>query len=143
MKKFVAVLFLLCALAPAYAQKTQFGQAPRAKQGVDYPLMVHVSGIHLRTYYESPSWIGPNFLAQERNQDVVYADAVLNGEKMELLGAWTWVPGSYQTPLSPGDFPARLLKDAPKRSAGPLGQEYELLLPGRIVWRCVVTGISE
>lgn len=126
-----------------YGQKTRFGQAPRAKSGVDYPLNVHISGIHIRTYYASPSWIGPNFLAAERNNDVAYADAVISGKKIELLGAWTWIPGTFQTPLAPGDFQARLIKDPPKMSAGPIYQEYELLLPGGIVWHCAVTGISE
>ena len=144
MRKFAAVLLLLhCFMAPAYGQKTRFGQAPRARQGVDYPLKVQITGIHLRTDYTSPSWIGPNFLAQERNNDVAYADAVLNGKKIELLGAWEWISGGYQTPLSLGDFQARLLKDSPKGSVAPIGQQYELLLPERIVWRCMVTGISE
>ena len=134
MRKFVAVLFLLlCTTSLIYGQKTRYGQAPRAKQGVDYPLKVHVSG----------SWLGPNFLATERNEDVAYADAVLNGKKIELLGAWTWISGSYQTPLSLGDFQVRLLKDSPKMSVSPIGQEYELLLPEGIAWRCTVTGVSE
>jgi hypothetical protein len=144
MRKFVAVFFLLlCSTFLIYGQKTRLGQAPRAKQGVDYPLKVHISGIHIRTYYASPSWLGPNFLATERNKDVAYADAVVTGKKIELLGAWTWISGSYQTPLSPGDFQARLLKDMPKTSVTPIGQEYELLLPEGIVWRCTVTGVSE
>ena len=124
MRKVAAVLFfLLCFTSVIYGQKTRYGQAPRAKQGVDYPLKVHISGIHIRTYYASPSWLGPNFLATERNEDVAYADAVLNGKKIELLGAWTWISGSYQTPLSLGDFQARLLKDSPKPSVPPIGQE--------------------
>jgi hypothetical protein len=144
MKKFVVALFLLLfSTSLIYGQKTRYGQAPRAKQGVDYPLKVHISGIHIRTYYKSPSWVGPDYLAEERNEDVAYADAVLDGKKIELLGAWTWIPGSYQTPLSSGDFQARLLKDSPKMSVGPIGQEYELILPERIVWRCTVTGVSE
>ncbi len=145
MKKQIGILLLLvcfCALAMD-GQKTRFGQAPRAKQGVDYPLKVHISGIHIRTYYASPSWIGPNFLAQERNTDVAYADAVLDGKKVELQGGWTWIPGNYQTPLSPGDFRARLLKESPKTSITQIGQEYESLLPNEIVWHCMVTGVSE
>jgi hypothetical protein len=74
---------------------------------------------------------------------VAYADAVLNRKKIELLGSWTWIPGSFQTPLSPGDFQARLLKDSLKMSVSQIGQEYELLLPEGIVWRCTVTGASE
>ncbi len=104
---------------------------------------MHISGIHIRTYYASPSWVGPNFFATERNEDVAYSDAVLNGKKIELLGAWISISGTYQTPLSLGDFQARLWKDSPKMSVAPIGQEYELLLPEGIVWRCTVTGVSE
>lgn len=126
-----------------FGQKTRFGQAPRAKQGVDYPLRVHISGIHIRTYYASPSWAGPNFLAPERNKDVAYADVILDGKKLELMGAWTWIPGEFQTPLSPGDFHARLVKESPKMSITRIGQQFELLLPDQIVWHCMVTGVSE
>ncbi len=77
-------------------------QAPRAKRGVDYPLKVHVSGIHIRTYYESPSWLGPNFLATERNQDVAYADAVLNGKKIELLGGMDMDSRQLSNTIVPG-----------------------------------------
>jgi hypothetical protein len=82
-------------------------------------------------------------VGQNENKDVAYADAVLNGKKIELMGAWTWISGSYQTPLSLGDFQARLLKDSPRMSVVPIGQEFELILPEGIVWRCTVTGISE
>lgn len=135
MRRFCVVLFVcLCSLA-MYGQKTRFGQAPRVKAGVDYPIRLHISGIHIRTYYVSPSWIGPN-------QDAVYADAVVDGKKIELMGAWTWID-NYQTPLSPGDFPARLVKNAPKMSVSPINQQYELALPGGVAWHCVVTGVSE
>jgi hypothetical protein len=143
MRKLSVVLLLLICTASMLGQKTRFGQAPRAKPGVDYPLKLHISGIHIRTYYAGPSWTGPNFLDTERNEDVAYADAVLNGKKIELLGAWTWISGSYQTPLSLGDFQGRLLKDSPKVGRAPIGQEYELLLPEGIVWRCTVTGVFE
>ncbi|HZB87992.1 MAG TPA: hypothetical protein VE291_04980 [Terracidiphilus sp.] len=139
---FVALLLCFCSLAVT-GQKTRFGQAPRVKAGVDYPLKMHVSGIHIRTIYVSPSWIGPDFLPSERNQDIVYVDAEIDGRKIELLGPWTWISGSYQTPLSTGDFQARLVKDTPKTSAPPIGQQYEIVLPGGIAWRGVVTGITE
>ncbi len=142
-KSVVILLTLFCISSFVSGQKTRFGQVPRAKQGVDYPLKVHISGIHIRTYYESPSWLGPNFLTTEHNADVAFADVVLDGKKIELMGAWTWIPDNYQTPLSPGDFQARLLKDPSMKSGSLIGQEYELLLPDHIVWRCVVTGVSE
>lgn len=144
MKKLVvALVMLVCAGSVLYGQKTRFGQAPRAKHGVDYPLKAHVTGIRIRTYYASPSWLGPNFLTPERDKEIAYADAVLDGKKIELMGAWTWIPGSYQTPLSPGDFQARLVKESPEKSITGIGKEYELLLPNDIVWRCTVTGVSE
>ncbi len=88
MKKFVlAVCLLLICTSSIYGQKTRYGQAPRAKQGVDYPLKVHISGIHIRTYYKSPSWVGPNFLAEERNEDVAYADAVLRRKEDRVAGS--------------------------------------------------------
>jgi hypothetical protein len=52
MKKFVVVLsLLLCSITSAYGQKTRFGQTPlKAKPGIDYPIKVHISGIHIRPY---------------------------------------------------------------------------------------------
>jgi hypothetical protein len=60
-----------------YGQKTRLGQElPRAKPGEDYPIKVHISGVHYRGEY-----LGPGQMA-----DVIYADAVMNGKKIELRG---------------------------------------------------------
>ncbi|MGB8028975.1 MAG: hypothetical protein WCF30_04840 [Terracidiphilus sp.] len=134
MRKLAAVLLLgVCYFPCLYGQKTRIGQPPpKAMPGVDYPLRVHISGIHVRTPCRG-----------EVCRDVVYVDAVLNGKKIELMGDWIWFPGYYELAISPGDYQARLLKDSPKKNAAPIFQEYELVLPERTVWRCTVTGISE
>jgi len=133
MKKFAASLLIFCSLSFVYGQKTRLGQPPpTAKPGVSYPIAVHVSGIHVRT-----PCTGQNC------HDVVYADAIVDGKKVELMGDWIWFPDYYQLALFPGDYRGRLLKDTSKKNDGPIFQEYELLLRGNTVWRCSVTGVYE
>jgi hypothetical protein len=122
-----------------HGQKTRFGkELPHAKPGVDYPIKVHISGKHYRKeYFGSVGY------------DVIYADAVMNGKKVELKGdqgaGLSFPDGNplkyYKLPL--GDYQARLLKDSSKVDEPPLFQVYELVLPDKTVWRCTVTGISE
>ncbi len=129
---FVALLLCLCSLA-MYGQKTRFGQEPpRAKPGVDYPIAVHISGLHLRGEYN-----GSNL-----EENVVYADAMANGKRLELRGDQDQVPFVHYD-LALGDYQARLLKDSHWQGDTPMSQEYELVLPNKIVWRCVVTGVYE
>jgi hypothetical protein len=122
-----------------HGQKTRLGQElTHAKPGVDYPIKVHISGKHYRDEY---------FGSQA--QDVIYADAVMKGKKIELRGYqeadFQYPHGHplkfYKLPLR--DYQARLLKDSPKVDDAPLFQVYELLLPDKTVWSCTVTGISE
>jgi hypothetical protein len=115
-----------------HGQKTRFGQElPHAKPGDDYPIKVHVSGIHYRDEY----------LGSGQTADVIYANAVMNGKKVELR-ADRKVPFQYfKLPL--GDYQARLLKDPHKLGDTPIFQIYELLLPDKTVESFTVTGISE
>jgi hypothetical protein len=122
-----------------YGQKTRFGhELPHAKPGDDYPIKVHISGKHYREEYFG-----------SLDYDVIYADAVMNGKKVELKGDqgadFQYPYGHplkfYKLPL--GDYQARLLRDSSKVDEPPLFQVYELLLPDKTVWRCTVTGISE
>ena len=48
-----------------------------AKPGNDYPIQVHVSGIHIRTHCGSIIKSG---------NDVLYADVTLKGKKVDLMG---------------------------------------------------------
>lgn len=115
-----------------HGQKTRYGQElPHAKPGVDYPIKVHVSAIRYREEY-----VGPGQTA-----DAIYADAVMNGKKVELRGD-PKVPFQYYN-LSPGDYQARLLKDTHKMGDARIFQIYELVLPDKRVGSFTVTGISE
>lgn len=135
MKKLFAGMFLLiCFLPFAYGQRIRFGQEPpKAKPGIIYPIKVHISGIYLRRYY----------IGSGQNEEVLYADAIMNGKKFELMGDWIWFRKYYRLSPSPGDYQARLLKDAPAGSPTPIYQKYELLMPENTIWRCTVTGFSE
>ena len=136
MRKSAAMLFLaICFLPFLHAQKTRYGQEPpKAKAGVEYPINLHISGIHIRT-----DWMEPREGASRCT--IVTADATLGGQKIELTG--DCFPGHYLLRLLPGDYQARLLKDPHKIGGTPLYREYEVLLPDKTVWRCTVTGISE
>ncbi len=135
-----AVLLIVCSVALVSAQKTRFGQGPpKAKEGVDYPIKIHVSGIHLRkdcTLSEKSATGYPTC------DDVIYADAQLAGQKIELRGFQIWYPG-HAILLVAADYQARLLKAPHPEGPNPIGTEYELLMPDRTVWRSTVTGISE
>jgi hypothetical protein len=133
MRKLVVTLLLAVAAPFLYGQKTRMGQPPpAAKPGVDYPIAIHVSGIHVRTPCKG-----------ENCHDVVYADATVDGKKVELMGDWIWYPDYYQLALFPGDYKGRLLKDSSRKNAGPVFQEYEILMRENTVWNCSVTGVYE
>ena len=128
MKRPLIALLLLACLPLLYGQMTRYGQGPpKAKPGVDYPVKVHVSGIRIRQDCSSGVCA-----------DVARADAVLNGQKIELTGF-----SPTQINLVPGDYTARLLKVGHKGAVDPLFDEYELLLPDGHIWQCTVTGIFE
>lgn len=111
-------------------------ELPKAKAGVAYPIKVHVSGIHLRTRCVS-------FMMKYSScSDVIYANATINGQKIELMGNEIWLP-ERPIGLVPADYQARLLKTGHPAGAHPIGDKYELVLPDRTIWRCAVTGMSE
>jgi hypothetical protein len=142
MRKSAVILLLLLCLSFAYGQKTRFGQAPpKAKPGTNYPIQAHVSGIHIRT--ECTVYDPMPHLQDQPCREVAFVDVTLDGKRMELMGNWTWVPGEYQTPITVGDFAARIVKDNPKMSASPMHRKYEILLPDKTAWRCEVSGYYE
>ena len=132
MKKVCAgLLFLLCSVS-LHAQKTRMGQElPFAKSGVDYPMTVHVYGVHFRV----------NCLQEGYCANYLFADVISNGRKLELQsGDLPEDPYKKGPPLALGDFRARLLKNA---SGTGVGDGYELLLPDNRVLSCWVTGMVE
>jgi len=133
----VALIVLVCLSPVLHAQRTRFGPPPpKAAAVADYPLKVHISGIHVRSHCSE-------FRGPTSCKDVIYADSVIDGAKIELMGDRIWLPAFSEFAVAPGDYQARMKKDAPHASAIPLDREYELVLPHGIVWRCTVTGISE
>ena len=72
----------------------------------------------------------------------LYADAILNGKKLELQGNPIGIQRSWAL-IIPGDYPARLTKDIHNADSTAIFQEYEILLPDGTVWPCVSSGVSE
>lgn len=134
----IALLMIVCSVALVSAQKTRYGQPPpKAKAGVAYPLQVHVSGIRVRRDCTASKIETATTCA-----DVIYADATLDGKKLELMGYQIWLP-EHRIDLVPADYKARLFKAPHAQGQNPIGDEYELVMPDATVWRCTVTGISE
>jgi hypothetical protein len=136
MRSYIAAAVLIfCSVALVSAQKTRLGQgAPKA--GVDYPIKIHISGIHLRSHCSSSVLVRGAYC-----EDALYADAILDGQKVELMGYLIW-PTDQPIPLIPGDYQARL-KGSHPAGAIPISEKYELVLPDRTLWQCTVTGIAE
>ncbi|MDR3723494.1 MAG: hypothetical protein P4K83_03285 [Terracidiphilus sp.] len=128
MKRFAAgCLFLLCAMPFSYGQRASGAQSERGTQSkADYPIQVHISGIHIRTHCGA---------VIRSCDDVLYADATLNGKKVDLMGT--------VVPIILGDYVARLQKKSPVSDVQEIGQKYEVLFPDHTYWRCTVTGSSE
>jgi hypothetical protein len=127
-------LLLVCVPYGLNAQKVRYGHGlPRAKAGVSYPIPVHVSAMRLRTECQG----------RDSCEQLIYVDATLNAQKVELSG-YTWVAEQISNPpLRPGDYQARFLKGPHQANGTPLFQKYEVLLPNGTIWDCQVTGISE
>jgi hypothetical protein len=131
----VIVVLCFCSLA-LYGQKTRYGQTPaNAKPGVDYPITMHITGLHIRTHCVYP-WVGALTCG-----DVLYVDSVFDGIKIELMGDFN--SSAFFDNLSPGDYQARLAAKNPGAILTSFGQKYELLLPNNAVWVGSITGYSE
>jgi hypothetical protein len=136
MKRLCAGLIVLLCSVSLHAQKTRMAQElPYAKPGMDYPMVVHVYGVHIRADCSLGHWEG-------QCADVLFADITSNGRKLELVSSDAIPEDPYNKTklLSFGDVHARVLKNAPGTE---LGDEYEFLLPNRRVLKCVVVGMTE
>jgi hypothetical protein len=123
MKRFVAVLFLvLCSTS---------GRASEKPNPADFTIKVHITASHLKTE-----------CADVNCKNILYADTILNGKKIELSGVAVIVKKTLML-IIPGDYPARLISGEHNSDSTLFNQEYELLLPDNIVWQSFTTGISE
>lgn len=135
-KRYAVVLFLASGLLPLLSgQKTRMGSLPKAKPGVEYPIKVHISGFSVRKAC-------PALLNNEPCNELD-VDAVIDGKKIGLRGVDVSYPSYRHFNVLPGDYHARLIKDPPMGAPPDVYREYELLLPGSVVWHCVLTRISE
>jgi len=123
MNKFLAIsVILLCVANVRAADKPN---------PTDFTIKAHISGTRLTT--ECGSGVC---------RSILYADSVLNGKKIELSGISVIVSKTVML-IVPGDYQLKLIKDIHNSDSTLFNQEYDLLLPDNIVWRCYTTRISE
>lgn len=126
----VGLAMLACSIS-LNAQKTRAGQLAFAKPGVSYPLTIHIYALRVRPDCSNGYCI-----------NVLYADVILNGRKLEMEGS-TGIPEKpYKRTdlLGFGDMRARAFR---KTSAVNLGDRYEILLANNHILDCVISGMSE
>ena len=119
------LVLMICFLPFLHGQEPQSGREPAKAPPTDYSIQVHISGVHVRTYCGTFT----------RCDDALYADATLNGKKVDLMGE--------NVPMIPGDYVARFVKKAHSDDLQLLGQKYDILFPDKTYWRCTVAGFSE
>ncbi len=127
-----ALLFVVFFSLSLHAQKTRLGQAePQAASAVP----VHVSGSHLGSICSGAYnniWCSSG----------LYVEAILNGKKVEFFGE-SEIEKIKSVVLIPGDYQAKLTKNAHNADSTAIDQEYDIVLPDGAVWHCTLTGISE
>jgi hypothetical protein len=114
---------MVCFRPSLHGQEPQEARAPAKAPRTDYTIQVHISGIHI------------NCGSVLHCDNVVYAEAILNGKKVELMGD--------NVPIIPGDYVARFAKKSHSDDLQLLGQKYEILFPDKTYWSCTVVGFSE
>jgi len=137
MRNFLAVLLLSCCSFASNGQKWRPGQPSPHKPGTDYPIKIHIYGIHLP----------PEYYGSEPKRRIVYADATMDSKKIELCFYLEFAKSRTEAVL-PGGYRARLLEDSPK--TGPykvldplIDRKYELVMPDGHFLTSTVTGVSE
>ena len=132
----VLTLYLLVTLLPfAQAQKIRFGQTPEKADPKNFPIHVHISNSHIRY---SCSGVNTSIICDPN----LYADAVIDGKKVELWGEAT-VGKIHFAVLAPGDYLAQLKDEAHNADNTAVSRNYLVLLSDGTTWRCALSGLSE
>jgi hypothetical protein len=142
-KLVVAFVVLLCSIT-LHSQKTRFGQdLPKARSGDDFPLQLHIYGIHQRPFCAiHPVHITPD--PHTTCIDVFYVDVIANGKKIELrTDTDVYLDPFRPLKLSLGDYRGRPAKGTSATTPGEIDDRLDLLLPDNHILTCTLTGISE
>jgi hypothetical protein len=126
---FVGLAFLLCAVSFNGQKAPMEQQQTVSDPGANFPMTVHVNGIHFRT----ECWGGGC-------SELVYADVTSNGRKLEMRINLSEKQYRKTPLLSFGDLRARVKKNVSGMQPGDI---YELLLPDNRVLDGRVSGIFE
>lgn len=136
MRNSVLALFLLAGLLPlAQSQKTRFGQTQEKADPANFPVHVHISNSHIRY---SCSGVNTSIMCNPN----LYADAVIDGKKVELWGQAT-IGKVHFAVLAPGDYQAQVKDEAHNADNTALSRNYLLLLSDGTTWHCALSGLSE
>ncbi len=140
MKKSIVVLCMLFSTACfIQGQKYRIGQpAPKPTDPAAFTIRVHISASHLRLNCSGSDTKPPDLACGYG----LYADAVLDGKKVELWGQ-SKIEKYQRALLAPGDYTAQLTKDDHSANQSVVSQSYKLLLPDSTIWVCQLSGISE
>jgi hypothetical protein len=131
MKRQIFAIILISA-----ASLLVFGQSgQKAKAGADHPLTVHVSASRIQ--YNCP------IASSGCSSSDLYADVIVNGKKLELMGPTQIVRKVLPSVLLPGDYPARIVSDTQAAGGSLARREYELVFADGTLWHALVTGITE
>jgi len=123
----------------AQGQKTRLGKAPAKPDPAQFTVHVHISGSHIRY---SCSGDNSNVTDKVKCANSLYADAVLDGKKVELWGQPT-IGKIRAAVLAPGDYLAQVADEAHNADSTVISANYRLLLPDGTVWGCALSGITE
>ena len=136
MRKVVVMLCLLAGFAAlGQGQKTRFGQAQEKADPAKFTVHVHIAGSRMR----------PECAVQSGTsvcEDELYADAVIDGKKVELWGKAS-IGKVHSAVLAPGDYQAQVTDEAHNSDSSVVSRNYILLLSDGSTWHCSLSGIAE
>jgi hypothetical protein len=130
---FALSILFICSIASAQGKYRWGQQNPADQNAADYTVKVHISATHLRLC----AYVGENGSCYSE----LYADAVLNGKKLELAGIVD--KKTPPTLIVPGDYLASSTIKPRAGGSAVFYQGYYVLLPNKTAWPCSVTGLSE
>ncbi len=134
-RSIIVVSLLLSFVCLIHGQKYRLGQPPKPVNPGVPPIHVHIFASHIRLNCSgSGTSTGCGY--------GLYADAVLDGKKVELWGP-TKIGKQDWSLLAPGDYTAQLTKDDHNADQSVVSRNYTLLLPDGTIWLCQLSGVAE